>query len=238
MSAAPPVLSRCGLLVSVEGLSGTGKTHLVHRLAERLDNPLLVDEFSRRHGLDDLGSRIITALAGAADGDHFLRAGRPRSETLLLLAVQMHTWETIRPALIAGRTVIEGRSVHSVAVYQGATLYPHDDEAALSCAAKILAEAAVWRPLPDVVMLLTDDPTAALARAEQRDGRRFTAEEHVVHRRCAGLFVKLAEADPQRFRLLDRSRIPNADDAIDLMADWIRQARPSHWAESALGGRV
>jgi dTMP kinase len=213
--------------VSVEGLSGTGKSYLARRLAERLDNPLLVEEFSRRrHRRDDLGSRIVTALADAARGDHFLRAGRPNSETLLLLAVQMHTWESVQPALAAGRTVLEGRSVHSVAVYQAATLHPHDDAAALRCATRILAEAAVWRPLPDLVLLLTDDTATALARAEQRDQRRFTPAERTVHARCAALFEELAGADPDRVRQIDRRRTPDAATAIDLMATWIHQTPP------------
>ncbi|MFE2727128.1 dTMP kinase [Kitasatospora sp. NPDC059327] len=219
-----------GVLVSTEGLSGAGKSHLTHLAAQRLDTDLLcVEEFSRRrHRRDDLGSRIITALAEAAAGDQFLRAGAPASESLLLLAVQMHTWETTRAALAAGATVIEGRSVHSVAVYQGAALHPDDDRAALARARLILTEAAAWRPLPELVILLTDDPARALARAERRDRRRYTPEEHTVHRRCAALFEALAADDPHRFRVLDRRAEPDPHAGAALMADWIRHARPQH----------
>ncbi|MEV7775940.1 thymidylate kinase [Kitasatospora sp. NPDC086791] len=217
-----------GVLVSTEGLSGVGKSHLTALAARLLDADLLcVEEFSRRrHRRDDLGSRIITAMVDAAAGDHFLRAGLPASETLLLLAVQMHTWETTWHALAAGTTVIEGRSLHSVAVYQAVVLHPDDDRAALNCARRILAEAAAWRPLPDLVILLTDDPGQALTRAEQRDRRPFTPDELAVHHRSARLFEALAADDPHHVRVLDRRAQPDPEAGAELMADWIRRARP------------
>jgi dTMP kinase len=224
-----------GVLVSFEGISGTGKSHLTRLVAQRLDAPLLVEEFSRRRQRSDLGSRIVTALAGAAGADRFLRGGCPASETLLLLAVQMHAWETVRTSLHAGRTVLEGRSMHSVAVYQAAALHPGDDAAALEGARALLREATAWRPTPDVTVLLTDHAATALRRAEQRDGRPISAGERAVHERCAHLFQALAEGDP-RLRLVDRAALPDPEAAADRIADWITAVRPLPWPAPALEG--
>jgi hypothetical protein len=52
-----------GLLVSAEGVSGTGKTYLTHRLLD--DNPdiaadaVVIDEFSRRPRGGDLGHDLL-----------------------------------------------------------------------------------------------------------------------------------------------------------------------------------
>lgn len=226
---------RRGVLVSFEGISGIGKSHLTRLVAQRLEMPLVVEEFSGRQQRGDLGSRIVTALAGAADGDRFLRGGCTASETLLLLAVQMHTWETFRVPLDTGRTVLEGRSLHSVAVYQAAALHPHDDPAALAQAHALMREATAWRPAPDVTILLTDHVDSALRRAEQRDGRPINAAERAVHERCARLFQELTAGDP-RVRLLDRAAQPDAQAAADRIADWISTARPLPWPEPALEG--
>ena len=110
-----------GLLVSVEGVSGTGKTYLTNRLLG--DNPciaagaVVIDEFSRRPRRGDLGRDLLHALIDAAAGDPLLRGGRPAAETLMLLAIKAHDYEAhCPPALAQGRVVLEGRSLHCVAV--------------------------------------------------------------------------------------------------------------------------
>ncbi|MFE3166607.1 dTMP kinase [Streptomyces sp. NPDC059224] len=224
-----------GVLVSIEGISGTGKSYLARMAAQRLDAPLLVEEFSRRRQRGDLGSRIVAALAEAAGADRFLRGGFPASETLLLLAVQMHTWETVRAPLHDGRTVLEGRSLHSVAVYQAAALHPGDDAAALERARALMREATAWRPAPDVTVLLTDDLTTALDRAEQRDGRPISPAERAVHERCSHLFQALAQDDP-RVRVVDRVALPDPEAAAERIAAWITAARPLPWPAPVLEG--
>jgi thymidylate kinase len=64
-------------------------------------------------------------------------SGFPRSGTLFLLATKMHDFEVTLPHLLTGRTVIEGRSVHSTAVYQSLIIHPDDDQAALTSVTRI-----------------------------------------------------------------------------------------------------
>jgi dTMP kinase len=214
-----------GVLVSIEGLNGVGKTYLTRRLLAALPDerrPTVVEEFSRRHTTTDaggaLGRHLLRALVHAAGGDPFLRGGLPRSETLLLLAVKIHDYEASLPALRSGRTVLEGRSAHSVAVYQSLILEP-DDEQAATLAQLILTTASTLRPLPDLTVLLVDDPAAAVRRAETRDGITYTPEQWRLHRRAAALFERLARADPGHVRLLDR-REHDADALVDTLRAW------------------
>lgn len=223
---APQRLSP-GLLVSTEGVNGVGKTYLVGQVAAQLARdsanavPVIVEEFSRRaHGGNDLGRQILRALVDASGRDRFLRGGHPASETMLLLAIKTHDYEASRDALTAGRLVLEGRSLHTVAVYQSLILHPDDDDAAHEHARQILALAACWRPLPDLTILVTDDVAAAVRRAEQRDAIPYTPEQWRLHRRAAALFDRLAGDDPDRIRVLDR-RTTDAEHAATQMRDWI-----------------
>ena len=223
-----------GALVSIEGLNGVGKTYLTERLLAALpdeERPAVVEEFSRRHTTTDpggaLGRHLLRALVGAAAGDPFLRGGRPRSETLLLLAVKVHDYEASLPALRSGRTVIEGRSVHSVAVYQSLILEPDDDRAA-ALAQQVLTTATALRPLPDITGLVVDDPTTAVRRAQARDGITYTREQWRLHYRAAALFEHLARADPAHVRLLDRRR-HDAATLVDIFRSWTVEPSRRAW---------
>ncbi|MGH4013762.1 MAG: dTMP kinase [Pseudonocardiaceae bacterium] len=225
-----------GRLISIEGLNGVGKTYLTARVLQAAHDhgqqpPLVIEEFSRRTDNDtDLGRHLLRALVTASRGERFLRAGFPKSETLLLLAIKIHDYEAALPALRAGHTVIEGRSLHSTAVYQSLIMNPDDDEAALTIAEQILHSASGWRPLPDLTIVLTDDVEAAVSRAEARDGVTYTAEQWRLHHRAAALFERLATTDPGHVRLLDR-REHDADALVPTIGEWIVAAaarRPFH----------
>ncbi|MGH3938580.1 MAG: hypothetical protein ACRDTG_08065 [Pseudonocardiaceae bacterium] len=234
--------TREGRLVSIEGLNGVGKTYLTTRIVEAANDhgqqpPLVIEGFSRRCDIEtDLARRLLRILITASDGERFLRAGFPRFETLCLLAIKMHDFEVALPALRAGHKVIEGRSIHSTAVYQSLIMNPDDDAAALDIAGRILDSASLWRPLPDLTIVITDDIEAAVGRAEARDGVTYTAEQWSLHRRAAALFEHLANADPDYMRLLDR-REHDADTLVATIGTWIETvpARPFHGVVPAIG---
>jgi dTMP kinase len=204
MTASLPPGPR-GPLISIEGISGVGKTYLTHRLV-RDQAITAIEPFSERAhtGAGSLGGQILRALITAAHGEHFLRGGHPGTETLLLLAVKTFDFGQCLPLLTRGRTVIEGRGLDSTAVYQSLIAYPDDIERAHAEARAILVIAAQWRPLPDLTILIDDDVTTAIGRAEQRDGRRFTPEQMSIHRQAARLFSLLAADYPDRFEVIDR----------------------------------
>lgn len=227
-SSAP---CRRGLLVSVEGITGVGKTYLTTllRTPGTTGRPVILDEFSQRAKSDhsDLGRDLLRALIDAAAGDRFLRGGYPGAETLLLLAIKMHDYESCLPTLRHGDLVLEGRSLHTVAVYQSLITHPDNDPQTLTEARALLRLAQQWRPLPDLTILITDDVPTALDRAQQRDDRRYPPEQWRLHHRAAALFTQLADDDPTRTHILDR-RTLDTRDAVRLMKTWIRehQANP------------
>lgn len=214
-----------GPLISIEGISGVGKTYLTGLLATALadQEPLVLEEFSARHdSTTDLGRAIVQSLYQAANDDPFLRGGYPGSETLALLAVKMFDFERCRDALAVGRLVLEGRSVHSTAVYQS-LIVTDDDEAAHDLAHTLLALAKQWRPPPDLAILVDDDVDVAIGRAEHRDNRSCTSEQRRIHQRAARLYLRLATDDPDRVAVLDRRQL-TTDELITAMGDLIASA--------------
>ena len=215
--------TRChrGALVSVEGLNGVGKTYLTQLLISRWGSdpvPMVLEEFSARANPDaghDLGRAILSTLFRAAHGDPFLRGGRPGAETLSLLAVKMHDYERVAHQLHTGQSVLEGRSLHSTAVYQALLAHTNDDDAH-ETAVTLLDLAARWRPLPDLTILIADDVETAIGRAEQRDRRTYTSEQRRLHHRAATLFRRLADDTADKFQILDR-RTHGAHTLVALM---------------------
>ncbi len=168
MTASLPPGPR-GPLISVEGISGAGKTYLTRRLA-RGTGITAIEAFSERAhaGPGTLGDQLLRALITAAHGEHFLRAGHPGTETVLLIAVKTFDFTQCLPLLMRGEAVVQGRSVDSIAVYQSLITYPDDFDRAHVEALAILAIAAQWRPMPDLTILIADDVPTAIGRAAGR----------------------------------------------------------------------
>jgi len=108
--------------------------------------------------------------------------------------------------------------VHSTAVYQSLICHPDDENAAHQQACALLELAAAWRPMPDLTILITDDTGVAIGRAQQRDGRTYSAEHRRMHERAARLFARLARDDTARMPVLDRRTLS----AGQLVADMAR----------------
>ncbi|GAA4229424.1 dTMP kinase [Streptosporangium album] len=222
-----PVRHSCtrGPLVSAEGINGVGKTYLTNRAVEALDDkPLMLDEFSQRaNGRPGLGEALLRFLREASAGDPFLRGGTPMAEALVLLAIKRHDLDTVIPDLSSGRAVVEGRSVDTTAVCQALLLRPDDPDAALETATALLELASSYRPLPDLTILVTDDASEAVVRAQRRDRRVFTTEQATFMREACALYERLAATDPARYRVVDRRSVGEHEAAEQIRA-WIHDA--------------
>ena len=226
----PPQRHTCprGPLISIEGIPGVGKTYLTSHAAQGLDgNPLILDGLSQRgreQEPPDLGKALLRALRATSGPDPFLRGGAPAAEALLLLAIKRHDLDKVLPELARGRIVVEGRSVDTTAVCQAVQLHPGTAAGALEEAAGLVRLAASFRPLPDLTILITDDPSAAIERAQRRDNRRFTPSQAAFIAETCALHEQLAATDPRRYRVLDR-RITTSDEAARQIRAWILEAR-------------
>jgi len=207
--------------ITLEGINGVGKSYLARRAAKELGDrcvPLVELPDSPRCLLP---GRIIDALL--AGGDPFLRTGCPRTETLLLAALQVHRHETT--AVRAGQVVLEDRGPHSVAVYQAAILAGDaaSDDETFTEAQALLDLMARWRPLPGQTILLLDDPATCRRRFEELLGRPAHPSEIGLMERVIRLYDRFVAASPHQFDVLDRRRL-DADACAASIVSVCRQA--------------
>ena len=190
-----------GIFVTLEGIEGTGKTTNLRFLAEYLhqhDVPLLI---TREPGGTPL----------ADDIRHFLLSEHkeqiePEAELLLIFAARaQHIHKVIRPALAAGKLVLCDRFTDTSYAYQGAGRdIPLEKIATL--------EALVQEGLkPDLTILL--DAPAEVGREriqERKKADRFEMESNKFFNKARRAYLKMAQEEPNRFRVVDASQ-PIAD---------------------------
>ena len=189
-----------GVLIAFEGGEGAGKSTQVRRLQEWLTAEGLVARASFEPGATPSGAGIRTILL---DRPHAAIA--PRSEALLYAADRaQHVHDVLRPALDAGEVVITDRFVDSSLAYQGAgRTIPLDD-------VRMLSRWATQGLRPDLTVLLDLPPELGLARARGRAAAdRMESESLDFHQRVRQTFRALAEAEPDRYLIVDARLTPD-----------------------------
>jgi dTMP kinase len=186
-----------GVLITFEGVEGSGKTTQLTRLGRWLERQ---------------GSRVErtaepdgTAL-GLAIRRLFERPGLrpvPISELFLFLAArQQHVSERIRPWLEQGRVVLCDRYVDATLAYQG---YGRGLDVDLIRELNVHATGGI---LPDLTLLFDLEPAAGLRRIGRRQLDRFEREALAFHRRVRRGYLELYRAEPKRIRLIRAARPP------------------------------
>ena len=188
-----------GVLISFEGGEGAGKSTQVRRLQEWLTAEGLVARATFEPGATPSGAGIRSILLDRSN------AGiAPRSEALLYAADRaQHVHDVLRPALDAGEVVITDRFIDSSLAYQGAgRAIPLDD-------VRMLSRWATQGLRPDLTVLLDLPPEVGLARARGRAAAdRMEAESLDFHQRVRQTFRALAEAEPDRYLIVDARLSP------------------------------
>jgi dTMP kinase len=186
-----------GVLISVEGIDGAGKTTLVKALAQELDASVL-----REPGGVELSERIRSLVQDPSlDID-------PRAEALLFAAARAQlVAEKLRDT---DELVILDRFIDSSLAYQGGgrELGVADIQA--------LNDFGTHGLRPDRTLYLKIDPQRALARLDDHD--RLEAAGVEFFTRVADAYDALAAAEPDRFVILDATQPPDAVLAAALKA--------------------
>jgi len=180
-----------GVLITVEGVEGSGKSTQCRLLAERL----------RGRGLEVvLTSEPDGTALGAAVRKLFETDGPPPTPLtqafLFMAARQQHVGEVIRPALDRGAVVLSDRYVDATMAYQG---FGQGMDLETIRDLNALATGGV---LPDLTLVLDLDPAVGMARI---GGRRLDAFERMdlaFHRRVRDGYLEIARAEKRRVVVL------------------------------------
>lgn len=187
--AAPP------RFVTFEGPEGAGKSTVARLVVRELELAGLAVSFTREPGGTELGRRLRETLLASSSSIHV----DTRAELLMFLADRaQHVAQVIRPALESGQMVVCDRYVHSTLAYQG--FGRGLDLVELSDMVRFATDGL----LPDLVVLVDIDPALGQSRVTGRGSPdRIESAGLEFHRRVRDGFVALADADAERFLVLD-----------------------------------
>ncbi|MDJ0835340.1 MAG: dTMP kinase [Acidobacteriota bacterium] len=214
-------MEKRGRFITLEGIEGCGKTTQHRMLGEYLRAQGIPCLITKQPGGTAIGQKIRKILL---DPGHTRMT--PVCEALLYLADRaQHHAEVIQPQLAQGIWVVSDRYQDSTVAYQGAARGIGRDDL------NNIFRLGTGGLQPDLTILLDLDPEVGLQRARQRNvdedlvhtEGRFEDEDMAFHYRVRESFLKIAEADPDRFTIIDAGREPDlvAADIRHHVDEWV-----------------
>lgn len=184
-----------GRFITFEGGDGAGKSTQLKMLVDWLIEQGHQVVESREPGGTELGVELRGIVL------HRRGYMTPRAEALLYAADRAHNIATVvRPAIETGKIVVQDRYIDSSLAYQGAgrVLSPAEIQSLNTWATEGL--------VPDLTVLLDLDPTVGKSRITSDLYDRLEAETRGFHMAVRGAYLTLADAEPERFLVLDATR--------------------------------
>ena len=209
-----------GKFITFEGIEGCGKSTQIKRLAIRLANQNKEVIQLREPGGTTIGE-AIREVVKHPPGDAPIS---PDTELLLMNASRAQlVQQVIRPALDKGSVVLCDRFYDSSLAYQG---YGRKlDLTRVQTAIHL----AVGKTKPDLTLLLNIPLKVSAARVTRRQSETGESNDQFDHsgelffQRVLDGFYALAEAEPQRIRII------NADQSPDAVSEEIWKSYKKHF---------
>jgi len=194
------------VLITLEGIDGSGKSTLHNALKTRLDD--LSPVMTREPGATWIGDQVRRAIAVQSD---------PIAEALLFVADHAaHLSEVVRPALAEGWLVISDRYIDSRFSYQEVSLSGSMPDPS----GWIAAVHKGWTIIPDLTFLLVLPVHIALTRTQKRESvEHFEKTEVLVQ--VQNNYLDRARKEPKRFVTIDGTL--DADTILDFVVSEIRK---------------
>jgi dTMP kinase len=186
-----------GVLITLEGPDGSGKSSLLGRLGDALRAAGCDVVTTREPGSTPLGEQVRRLVLDTEP--RIDRTGR--ADALLFAASRaQHVEEVIRPGLARGAVVVCDRFADSSLAYQGAGEGVPMDEL------RAVQRFATGGLIPDLTILLDLPVEAGLAR-KAAEVTRFEAYHDVAyHERVRAAFLGFAADEPGRYTIVDATR--------------------------------
>ena len=184
-----------GVLITFEGVEGSGKSTQIRRLERWLQRKGYRSETTSEPDGTGLGLDVRRL---------FELEPRPLTEVFLFMAARhQHVAEKLRPWLRAGRIVLCDRYADATVAYQG---YGRGIEPQLIRELNLQATGGV---LPDLTLLFDLEPAIGVRRIATRRLDRFEREKLAFHRRVRRGYLEIMRAEPKRVRRIDASAPPD-----------------------------
>ncbi len=203
-----------GILITIEGIDGAGKSTLAAGLVDALAQRGVEATLLREPGGVRTAERIRELVHDPA------ASIGARAEALLYAAARAQlVEEALEPLLAAGRPVLLDRFVDSSLAYQGA-----GRDLGIDAVAAINAF-GTGGLVPDRTLLLRIDPAAGRTRSVERGAPpdRLEQQPDAFFERVAAAYDALARSDGERIRVIDADQSPSAvlTDALAAVSDLV-----------------
>jgi len=192
------------MLITLEGIEGSGKTTQLKNITAYLDRNGYDTIVTREPGGTAIGEKIRAILLNPA-----CEGMEPLTELFLYEADRVeHIKKKIIPALAAGKTVLCDRFYDATVVYQG---YARGlDLEFIQRVHRLILEDLK----PDLTLLFDLKPQIGLSRAWDQinngrrtgDESRFEKETLAFHEKIRAGYLEIARLEPERFHIIDASR--------------------------------
>jgi len=202
-----------GSFITFEGIDGSGKTTQLNKLAESLRSAGRDVLLTCEPGGTPLGREIRKAFLETKQDVE------PLAELLLFAADRaQHVEHLIRPALQAGRIVISDRYADATTAYQGA-----GRGFDLKLIESVIAIATNGLK-PDLTLFFDIEPQLGIDRMAFRGENkmnRMDQESLDFYARVRAGYLRIADAEPSRFRVIDASRSVEevADETLGIVTE-------------------
>ena len=186
-----------GILITLEGPEGAGKTTILQQILPILTQVGVAILTTREPGgirIAENIREIILAPDTAIDG---------KTELLLFAAARrQHLNEKVRPALAEGEIVIIDRFIDSSVAYQG---YARGIDVA---DVEMINNFATDGLLPDLTLYFDVDTEIGLSRvmSGNREVNRLDLEAEEMHQKVRAGYQAIAKANPERIVTIDASQ--------------------------------
>ena len=191
-----------GIFITLEGGEGSGKTTMIGRLSNYLEERNIAYLVTREPGGIEIAEKIRSIIL---DPEH--TAMDARTEALLYAAARrQHLVEKVIPALEEGLIVLCDRFVDSSLVYQGYARGIGEEEIR---SINLFATGGIT---PNVTIYFDVDPEIGFARIaanQEREVNRLDLENRLFHDKVRAGYLKLVENEPERIKMIDASLSPD-----------------------------
>lgn len=190
-------MTRRGRFITIEGVEGVGKSTNIDFVQSLLDQHNIAYVSSREPGGTPLAEKIRDLLL---DKSH--QEMTSITELMLMFSSRVqHVEVLVEPSLKKGTWVVCDRFTDSTYAYQGGGRGV--DEGLI----KQVDDLALNGYKPDITLLLDLPVEIGLSRAEQRgELDRFESESKTFFENVRNGFLRRAEAEPERFIVVDASQ--------------------------------
>ena len=192
-------MSKRGRFITLEGGEGAGKSTLIQGLLGEFERRNINVLITREPGGTPL-AESVRALALMPPDDQSWSA---LSHALLMNTARSdHLEKRIRPALVRGEWVLCDRFADSTRAYQSVDGVPAETLMALE-------RAVVGETKPDLTLILDADPVALTKRRKARGTDDvFEAKDLDFHQKIRAAFLAIADAEPERCKVINALQSP------------------------------